>query len=120
MEEIAASSSRWRATLAFSFSAARFSAGAGFSVAFGGISFSVDVGLVISDWAGLVNGTFKDFKDLGVARTGSACRVSPAFEGASGRAVEEWFSNDSVDNLFIMPSFIAGGVGHLQGNQKND
>src|ERR1041384_3726655 len=39
MDEIAASSSRWRAALAFSFSAARLSAGAVFSVAFGGIAF---------------------------------------------------------------------------------
>src|SRR5207249_9571408 len=56
MDEMAASSSRWRAALAFSFSAARFSAGAGaaFSVIFDAI-ITCDFALVITGYISQVN-----------------------------------------------------------------
>src|SRR5436190_23694090 len=105
MEEMAASSSRWRAALAFSFSAARFSAGAALSVAaFADIVFSLC--LVITGRAGLVNGS------LAVVGSFAVFRRGPPWFGAG----TEWVVNDSVfNNLVIMTSFIAGGVGHPWG-----
>src|SRR5437667_7601608 len=64
MDEMAASSSRWRATLAFSFSAARFSVGAAFSVAFGGIVFSCNLGLFIAGWVELVKAAVSDWQQF--------------------------------------------------------
>src|SRR2546421_1334899 len=112
MEEMAASSSRARVALAFSFSAARLSAGAAFSVAFGGIDLSCELGLVITGRVGLVNGPFKVF---GLEATASLGPDSAGRAGISARAVEAGLDNVSIFKLFIMPSVITTGVGHLRG-----
>src|SRR5438477_12820765 len=110
MEEMAASSSRWRAALAFSFSAARFSAGAALSVAaFADIVFSLCL-VVIAGRGGLVNGSLA--VPLAVLGSFAVFRTGPPRFGAG----TEWVVNDSVfNNLVIMLSFIAGGVGHPWG-----
>src|SRR5436305_14307042 len=115
MEEMAASSSRARVALAFSFSAARLSAGAAFSVAFGGIDLSCELGLVITGRVGLVNGPFKVFGLEGLEATASLGPDSPGRAGISARAVEAGLDNVSIFKLFIMPSVITTGVGHLRG-----
>src|SRR5438128_2317787 len=99
MDEMAASSSRSRVAWALSFSALRFSTGAGFSVGLGGIDFSGSFGLVIMGRAALVNGSFEVFAAGGMAPRDA---VSIRSAGVAAGPVEVWFRFDSVFIVFIM------------------